>query len=380
MAAAGIAAVPAPSPAGRYRIADPGPDVSFQVERLLDAPIIQPGMDARLEEEEREHGYANVNGPSLIAAPPWIEKPLGKYYLYFAHHKGEYIRLAYSDDLRGPWKTYVPGALDLRDSHFATRASPASGVLSALGSTWRNYPPSAAWAMTRVGIAALTAVSKRGREGSKGASENKPHIASPDVIVDHGRREVRMYYHGMMEDGNQMTRVALSSEGLSFEARPELLTSPYLRVFPYRGIYYGMSMPGLLVRSRDGLKDFETRPGLTFGVNMRHCALLRRGERLLVFFSRVGDAPERVLCSVMDISHEDWRRWKPSAPVEVLRAERPWEGASLPVSPSIRGEVTRPENQLRDPAVFEEDGKPYLLYSVAGESGIGIASLTIKGI
>jgi hypothetical protein len=33
--------------------------------------------------------------------------------------------------------------------------------------------------------------------------------------------------------------------------------------------------------------------------------------------------------------------------------------------------------QLRDPAIFEDDdGRTYLLYSVAGESGIAIAELT----
>jgi hypothetical protein len=34
-------------------------------------------------------------------------------------------------------------------------------------------------------------------------------------------------------------------------------------------------------------------------------------------------------------------------------------------------------NQLRDPAIFEEDGRVYLLYSVAGEAGIGIAEIEI---
>ena len=32
-------------------------------------------------------------------------------------------------------------------------------------------------------------------------------------------------------------------------------------------------------------------------------------------------------------------------------------------------------NPLRDPAIFEEDGRVYLLYAVAGESGIAIAEL-----
>jgi len=33
---------------------------------------------------------------------------------------------------------------------------------------------------------------------------------------------------------------------------------------------------------------------------------------------------------------------------------------------------------LRDPAIFEEYGRIYLLYSVAGESGIAIAELLIE--
>jgi hypothetical protein len=31
--------------------------------------------------------------------------------------------------------------------------------------------------------------------------------------------------------------------------------------------------------------------------------------------------------------------------------------------------------QLRDPAIFEENGRIYLFYAVAGESGIAIAEL-----
>src|ERR1051325_11075203 len=54
----------------------------------------------------------NVNGPSIIHVPQWIPHPLGRYYMYFAHHKGTYIRLAYSDSLRGPWKIYEPGVLN----------------------------------------------------------------------------------------------------------------------------------------------------------------------------------------------------------------------------------------------------------------------------
>jgi hypothetical protein len=35
----------------------------------------------------------------------------------------------------------------------------------------------------------------------------------------------------------------------------------------------------------------------------------------------------------------------------------------------------KPVNQLRDPAIFKENGKIYLLYAVAGEQGIAIGEL-----
>jgi len=34
-----------------------------------------------------------------------------------------------------------------------------------------------------------------------------------------------------------------------------------------------------------------------------------------------------------------------------------------------------PVRQLRDPGIYRENGKTYLLYSVAGENGIAIAEL-----
>ena len=64
---------------------------NVRVERLLDAPIIAPGIHPSVGE--------NIQGPSVIKVPEWVEDPLGEYYLYFADHKGLYIRLAYANDL-----------------------------------------------------------------------------------------------------------------------------------------------------------------------------------------------------------------------------------------------------------------------------------------
>jgi len=78
--------------------------------------------------------------------------------------------------------------------------------------------------------------------------------------------------------------------------------------------------------------------------------------------------------SCIDLT-EDWSTWKPSTPIEVMRPEKDWEGGNLEASPSVRGPVYDPACQLRDPAIFEENGKIYLLYSIAGERGIAIAEL-----
>ena len=90
----------------------------MRVERLRNNPIVTPEIDARIG--------SNINGPSLVRVPEWIRDPLGAYYLYFAHHKGQYIRMAFADDLEGPWSTYGPGVLDLENSFFWQLKKPQS--------------------------------------------------------------------------------------------------------------------------------------------------------------------------------------------------------------------------------------------------------------
>ncbi len=279
--------------------------------RFADNPIIRPNMDA--------HMGSNINGPSLIRVPEWVERPLGRYYLYFAHHKGTYIRLAYADKLEGPWRVYEPGVLRLEDS-FCIH-----------------------------------------------------HVASPDVHIDHDSRRIRMYYHGPDETGRQISRVAVSEDGLDFTCFPEVLGVSYFRVFRWQDMHYALGMPGIFYRSRDGLRCFEQGPTL-FTTNMRHSALRLSGSILLVFYSNVEDCPERILLSTIDLT-PDWMNWRASEPVTVIQPKTGYEGADLPPEPSIRGWAPQRVRQLRDPAIYEEDGRTYLLYSIAGESGIAIAEL-----
>ena len=200
-----------------------------------------------------------------------------------------------------------------------------------------------------------------------------PHIASPEVVVDQGRQVIRMYFHGLEGVGHQVTRVAESADGLHFEVSERSVGPSYLCTFIWEGHTYAMTMPGQFHRATDGVSQFEAGPRL-FNPNMRHSALLVRDRFLYVFWTRVGDVPERILLSTIDLTG-DWWEWRESAPVEVLRPEREWEGAAAPLEPSVRSTAYGTVNQLRDPATLEDQGRTYLLYAVAGESGIALAEL-----
>jgi hypothetical protein len=314
--------------------------------RLRDWPIITPALHPSIG--------VNIQGPSLIRVPGWIEQPLGAYYLYFADHKGGYIRLAYADALTGPWHVHPPGSLHLRQSCFLTTPPvPSPEQLAAFEQRYKAGD-------TAISHDVLSEITT-------------PHIASPDVHVDPVRRQIVMYFHGLESVGNQVTRIATSTNGIDFTARPEVLGRSYFRVFQHAGMHYALAMPGLLYRSEDGFHAFEAGPTL-FNPNMRHAALARSDDTLFVFWTRVGDTPERILLSQIDLS-ADWRDWTDSAPVEVLRPERSWEGADAPLSPSVRSTAYGQVNQLRDPAIYEENGRIFLLYAVAGESGIAIAEV-----
>lgn len=295
-----------------------GPD---WVQRFSGNPIITQEMLPGVEGE-------NINGPSLIRVPSWVSNPLGRYYLYFANHRGSYIRMAYADSLEGPWRIHEGGVLGLAQVPWCTG-----------------------------------------------------HLASPDVIVEEETRQIRLYFHGVAEK-KQRSFVALSKDGLSFEPRRDNLGPFYFRVFRWQGMWYAMSKGGGLYRSSTGLSEFSPGPnpvqkGRTLPFNdpgPRHVALDLQDQTLWVYYSSIGDAPERIFRCRIDLTG-DWETWQASEPELVLKPERIYEGADLPVTPSLSGAAKGRENGVRDPGIFTEEGRRYLLYSVAGESGIAIAEL-----
>ena len=171
----------------------------------------------------------------------------------------------------------------------------------------------------------------------------------------------------------QYTRVAVSSDGRSFDARTAVLGEAYFRVFTYHNCHYALAMPGILYRSEDGLSNFQQGPTL-FDENMRHSAVCVHGDTLHVYYSNAGDCPESILHATVDLS-ADWSTWRASEAQIVLQPECPYEGADLPLVPSRRGMAAERRRELRDPAIYTEGDRTWLLYAVAGESGIAIAEL-----
>ena len=219
-------------------------------------------------------------------------------------------------------------------------------------------------------------VERRRASGSRASHDlafelTQPHIASPDVHVDEDSQQIIMYYHGLEGPGFQHSRVANSSDGINFVAGSENIGRTYMRAFKHEHKTYALAMPGQFYRSEDGFTNFEEGPRL-FVPNMRHSAVIVRDNYLYVFWTRVGDAPESIMVSTIDL-RPDWTKWKESEETIVLRPERDWEGANAPVEPSVRSTAYGYVNQLRDPTLYVEDGVVYMLYAVAGESGIALA-------
>lgn len=353
-----------------YLPASPAP---WTVERLATDPLII--------DQAEEHGYSNICCPSVLSVPEWVQNPLGRYYLYFSHHKGSYIRLAYSDSPVGPWTVHAGGALPLEQSGLPTSPKAhgeGDGVLIAL---WQNFElPLIRDFLIMSWRTKVSGQAEREARGISASAGSAPHIASPEIVVDHESRRILMFYHGYDHRGGQSSRIAESADGLNFQALDTEIFGVYLRHFQHRETHYLLGMPGVLYRSSSLRGPYEPRGQILFEPDMRHAGLLLEGDTLYVFWSRVGDAPERVLLSQVDLSHRDWNRWEATAAVDVLQPEQAWEGALLPIHASLRGELDVAARELRDPYVFRDrDGSLYLYYVGGGEKAIGVARMSPEG-
>jgi hypothetical protein len=292
------------------------------VTRSANNPLITPATSSTLSN--------NIDGPSVIRVPSWIPNRLGNYYMYFAAHNGHYIRMAYANNPEGPWTIYAPGTL--KD----TEVAPFSNTIS-----------------------------------------------SPDVHVMDAAGKIRMYFSTDNYPGSteQWSGVAESTDGIHFTLRSTVnIAKYYLRVFDWAGQFFGLAKgwstaPAELGVSPDGIQRFNAIKTMSQG-SVRHMAVLTKGTILLVFYSRIGDAPERIFLTTIDMTTPP-STWDFTNPIEVIRPATTYEGAGYAISPSVKGPATN-VNQLRDPYVFEDGTNTYLYYTIAGESGIAVAKISYE--
>ncbi len=351
----------------------------FNAIRLNDGqPIITPKMFTNLGVEKEG---SNINGPSVIRVPDWISPedrahPDAQYYCYFAHHVGDYIRMAWATEPQGPWNLYQVGSSVLPGKR---------GVLD-LGDN----------------VISL----------DNGIVIPNNHLASPDAHIDHENLRIILYFHSgspTLVDGKkiggQFTYVSYSSTGLDFydNIQPVILGDSYFRVFNYKNNMYAFSNSGNLYKARDFAHPWTPPTGFDFTkhlweklplnifklkiaenqeidsepVSIRHSTVRLVGDELQVFYTRRGDLLENIQMSSIDLRIGDWIKWDATyPPYQILQTVSGWEGGDLTPAPSKNGPAKKTENQLRDPYIFEDnDGSLYLFYSGGGEDAIGIVKL-----
>ncbi|MDF7809162.1 hypothetical protein P4E94_17075 [Pontiellaceae bacterium B12219] len=346
--------------------------------------IITEAMFQGLGATEKEG--ENINGPSVIRIPDWIAPehradPSAIYYLYFAHHDGEYIRMAWAADIAGPWSLYDVGTgVSLGDR----------GVLDLGGTTM---------------------------DVGNGIVIPDNHLASPNAHVDDVNQRIILYFHngpGLTVDGEELTGaqktfVATSDYGLEFagNVEPVFLGNSYFAVFHYDGNIYALDNGASIYKARDASNPWTPPSGWDFNADLwlnggnayeedladdgydsgdlrvRHTGVWVDGDTLYTFYSRRGvTPPERLMLSVTDLSaSSNYEDWDPSyPPEEIYRAQPGWEGGQFEILDSETSAAPENVNQLRDPYPFvDADGSMYLFYAGCGEDALGVVHLEPTG-
>ena len=402
---------------------------ALEVTRLNDnQPIITKKMFLDIDTGlERDGG--NINGPCLVRIPDWVDPEnradvSAVYYLYFAHHGDEYIRMAWAVNIGGPYTLYNTHPKGKDNDQQRGR-----GVLDLGGHIGKSGKP-------EIKITKDIVL--------------KNNVASPDVIIDDANRRFVLFFHAHSHKPNydsrvantskQKTFVATSGTGLNFNMpdgsavlqggvdggevghgiKTAYLGNAYFRTFQYQGEMFAFTNYGPIwkapsatapwdtshledlkddawqeqkdktenpvmvdIRNYRTIHEAEAIPGFTRSTtgSPRHFATLlqENGNILEVWYTSRGDVPERIFRTTMDLSQDDWQTWdtvicsKEDIHQEMLRPEHTWEGCDLPVKGSSNGQ-TGFSHAMRDPDLFRDsDGKVYLLYVGGGESAIGIA-------
>ena len=111
--------------------------------------------------------------------------------------------------------------------------------------------------------------------------------------------------------------------------------------------------------------------------SVRHLCLLKRNEYLEIFFTKIGDKPERIYRGILSLIYEQ-KKWKVVKIKEILRPTKVYEGSKIKLKKSEPGPSKKIENAVRDPYILIDKNKTYLFYSIKGEKGIALAKINYE--
>jgi len=301
-------------------------------QRVSDAPLLGPdavpwcepstvvkgGATSRSKKEVRR----TIMHPSVIEATRYRKDAPARYLMYYAPHHSQGIGAAAADELTGPWTPLAENPLVRLDQF----------------------------------------------RGIKG------HVSGPDVVWVPEESRFRMYLHGSVPQSEQQTGLAVSPDGVHFEpADPDpILPHPYLRVWRWDGLYYGVCRFGNdlgLVRSEDGMNWQEWPNGLLLERGpqhgeydrLRHHCVHVIEDVLHLYYCTYRDAEESVEAirlAAMPMRGE-WTEWRIERLGDALTPALDWE-----------------QENVRDPYIIEADGRVYMFYVGGNEAGISLAVQT----
>lgn len=154
----------------------------------------------------------------------------------------------------------------------------------------------------------------------------------------------------------------------------------------------------ILCRSKNLSGPFEQGPILARGMRHVDMHIVHRMERdrertiFFVFYTLIGDLPEKVMLGNIDVSvgFKDWMKWKMLPGPIILKPQYWYEHGGAPPVASKPGAATEILYEIRDPHFLPDDAQELddgaligdilsglLFYTVQGENRIAMAKLSI---
>lgn len=303
---------------------------------------------------------ANVNSPMPIKVRPWLSKAFHKFsmVLYYSSHTKNEMNVVGFDSSSGMWKRMANNvSVTFEDS------------------------------------------------GSSGICKS---LHSPSIYINESEERLYMYLHGhgcqqkpSTIKNFQPTLLYTSSDGLKWQRFSGTNTSNQTYIFwnkfyastpvynPQDGFYYTMARIAdehgtILCRSPSLAGPFEEGP--VIGLGLRHFDTILIEGIIYVFYSMMGDRPERLLLASIDTTMTtNWTNWKLLPGPRILQPKYSYEHGNEAVAStkegpaSIRHEVRDPRFLLhsKETANSHDGFSGLLFYVVQGEKGIAMANITV---